>query len=94
MQLIPEEGMYLLADGWRFGELLQTDNGYKDASYPGCQWRVPMGNGMYLVGINLTVTGKQHWVSSTGQYRSRVKIEYVGDCEESVFDKGWLYTTS
>lgn len=81
---------YIKPDGWRIGERLQSDCGYKDDSFPGCQYRLPADNGNYSLAVNIKITGRQVQYHFTKD-RIRCKIEFVGDGEESTFTGGWLY---
>ena len=86
----PTEYDFLKPDGWHIGEEITTDNGFKDSSFPGCQFRIKSGQWPeYNLAINVTVTGKPH--SHTGRgAKSRCKIEFVGDGEDSTFTTGWI----
>ena len=86
----PQAGDYLEPDGWRRGGeciIADTDT-YTDAGWAGCEWRIKLFPAI-LLGINIKVTGNPRR-TYTG-FRSRVKIEYVGDYEPSTFAGGWLY---
>ena len=87
----PQVGHYLEPDEWRIGSVLEPDNGYKDSSFPGCQFRIRNEDHPHVTfAINLKITGKpRHY--STSNYRSRCKIEFVRDGEPSQFAGGWLY---
>ena len=95
----PQEGDYIKPDGWKAGEIITADDGYKDSSFPGCQFRIPAGGyrkeinsqgiehytkPFYMLAINVTVTGRKP--DRNGHYR--VKIEFVGDGEPSTFTGG------
>ena len=93
----PSVGDYLIPDGKpnKIGKLLLEGSDYVDSGFHGCQFRHPVLQGLYELAINIKVTGKKHWVGGHGSgnvYKSRVKIEWVGDCEESTFSGGWIYT--
>lgn len=88
----PQIGDYLMPDQWIYGSWLKESDGYSDSEFPGCQFRLPTQNcHPYELAINITVTGRDFWVPTYGQYRCRCKIEFVGDGEESTFSGGWLY---
>ena len=92
MKHTPQDGDYLEPDGWCIGENItsETDT-FTDNGWPGCAFRVPCK--VYSLGINIKVTGKPHYLGymHVHNYRSRCKIEFVGDCEPSTFSGGWLY---
>jgi hypothetical protein len=75
-------------DEWAWAEMLQEDDGFKDASYPGCQFRVHLFNGVKL-GVNIKTTGLPRW--NGYRYQSRCKIEVPGDGEPSQSFGGILY---
>jgi hypothetical protein len=91
----PIEGDYLQPDGSHeaLGENIIKDDGWKDSMFPGCQFRFPRIGGKYMIAINLTPTGKPRWLGRSfgKKWSSRVKIEWVGDCEPSTFSLGTLY---
>lgn len=87
-------GLSIQPDGWafNFGKLEGSD-GFKDSSFPGCAYRLPSDN--YKLAVNVTLTGrKSHDVGSYNDpwFKTRVKIEYVGDGSPSVFDGGWVFS--
>ena len=86
-----EVGNTIQADKWGFPEVLQADDGYKDSGFPGCQFRVVTQS--FTIAVNIKVTGKPHWAGcwSGNTWKSRCKIEFVGDCEPSTFTGGWLF---
>jgi hypothetical protein len=65
---------------------LESDNGFKDSSFPGCQFRAPMYNGAYKVAVNVTITGKV----PVKPHIYRCKVEFVGDGEPSTFASGLI----
>lgn len=87
------DGDYLEPDGWPRGEKISVDTDtFRDAGWPGCAFRVPCRD--FSLGINITVTGRPHYRSvhrDLNYYRSRCRIEFVGDCEPSTFAGGWIY---
>jgi len=92
-EFIIQEGDVLQPDGWKpWSERITKSDGYKDSSFPGCQWRVKSRGGDYDLAINLTVTGRKSKYFSGGRgYAIRVKIEWVGDGEPSSYSCGWLF---
>ena len=88
----PEVGDYVHPDDWQFGELLKEDDGFKDASFPGCQFRLPSCGGD--LAVNVVVTGRKVRCCSGSWGWVRVKIEFVGDGEASDFTGGWLKKAS
>lgn len=87
----PQIGDYVVPDGWRFGEVLKPDSGYSDSEFPGCAFRLPSTGGE--LAINIKVTGKDHFITNSisKMYRTRIRIEFVGDGEPSTFTGGWLF---
>ena len=87
--MIPKIGDHLIADGWYLGENLLPSDGYKDSSFPGCQFRVQLHK--YKVAINLEITGKvNRRIPKNGAWGRRCRIEIVGDGEPSKFTRGWI----
>lgn len=88
----PKIGDFVHPDEWDLGENLKAADGYRNSSFPGCQFRLP-SRGEDLA-VNITVTGKPRFRKNSGSrlfWRSRVKIEFVGDGEPSTFSGGWIY---
>lgn len=88
-------GLNIQPDGWKkfSWETLQQADDYSDDSFAGCQYRLPTERADYAV--NVAITGrKSHDIGSYDHpwYKTRVKIEYVGDGEPSVFDGGWIFS--
>jgi hypothetical protein len=84
----PMPGDYVTPDGWGFGEKLREDDGAKDSSFPGCQFRIPSRGGE--LAVNIKVTGNP--VYDGGRWKSRCRIEWVGDGEPSTFSGGAIWT--
>jgi len=91
-------GLNVAPDGWccnghDFGKLSESD-GFSDSSFKGCDYRLDSSH--YDLAVNITISGrKSHDISgSDGSpwYKTRVKIEYVGDGSPSVFDRGFMYS--
>ena len=88
----PRVGDGVRADGWPLFECspLKKDDGFKDSSFPGCMFRIDLDNvHQKSLAVNVTTTGEIKWYQ--GGYRSRCKIEFVGDGEPSTFSGGYLY---
>jgi len=90
-------GLNIQPDGWKAcsWEALEKAEDYSDDSFAGCEYRLPSHSTDARYAINIKVTGrKSHDVGSYGSpwYQTRVKIEYVGDGEESTFDGAWIYS--
>ena len=72
------------------GFMLTESDGFFDSGFPGCEFRLRDDGGpLHDRAINIKITGR------TVQWRSdgpavRIKIEWVGDCEPSTFQGGWL----
>ncbi len=83
-------------DGWGYNfETLTKADDFKDSSFPGCQYRLQSCGGD--LAVNVKITGrKSHDISSLDYthtwYKTRVKIEYVGDGEPSTFDGAWVFS--
>jgi len=75
-------GSFVRPDGWRWGEKLSPSDGYRDTSFPGCDFRIPSSGGN--LAVNVVVTGRK--ADRDGLYRC--KIEFVGDGRESTFSGG------
>ena len=92
---IPRVGEWVEPDNWNFGASLNPGDPYVDSGFPGCQFRVELSRTNIDLAVNLKVTGNPHFTyyNKEAHYRSRVRIEFVGDCEPSEFTGGWLYHT-
>ena len=82
----PRVGDFVKPDEWKIGETLVASDGFKDATFPGCSFRMPAGAGLYQLAVNVTVTGKNP--NRAGMVRCR--IEFVGDGDASTFAGGWI----
>jgi hypothetical protein len=81
----PKIGDYLIPDGWHgIGENLLPGDAPVDASYPGCQFRMPVAVLLKLWPVNITITGRKP--DRNGLFRC--KIEWVHDGEASEFSGG------
>ena len=92
--MIDYSNNYLHPDNWNIGEIITQADDYSDSSFPGCQYRIPAGLPSigWELAINLTVSGRKSFPLDFGRYKTRVKIEFVGDGEPSNFSHGWIYT--
>ena len=79
---------YIVPDGWTFGGIVIASDWdkadfclTKSASYA--------GDPIESLAVNVTITGST-WQRRQGDYWIRVKIEFVGDGEPSVFSGGWM----
>lgn len=86
----PVVGDRIKLDTWGFPERLLEGDDPVGEGYPGCQFRVEPFNVAITLAVNVKVTGGYH-SNTCGGWRSRCKIEFVGDCEPSTFAGGWIY---
>jgi len=88
-----EPGDRLEPDGWNGQfETLEKSDGFKDSSFPGCQFRLPSGNyNSVKYAVNITIANKKPADTWWWKGKVRVKIEWVGDGKPSTFSRGWLY---
>ena len=95
---------YCEPDGWKNnggcngGRLEKDLDTFTDNSWPGCDYRLKSGKWIDIgYAVNVTITGrKSHFVSNMGpnfSFKTRVKIEHVGDGEKSTFQGGYIYTS-
>lgn len=100
--IIPQAGDRISLDTWPsycFYAIFEDTLGYKDSSFPGCQFRyTPDDAPGYQIAINIRVTGSAHILFNGAKdtdgkrrYKARVRIEFVGDGEPSTFAAGILY---
>ena len=85
----PAVGDAIRCDGWRssLAEILDEGDSYCDASFPGCMFRVKIKD--FDMAVNVTPSGKPRFTS--GCYKSRCLIEFVGDGEPSEFCRGYIF---
>ena len=88
-------GNHIRGDEWpsyAWAELVEADD-FIDNSFPGCDFRLKDIEKLKGVAVNIKVTGKPRWFEDGDcfSFKSRCKIEIVGDGEPSVFFGGWLY---
>lgn len=78
-------GSCIRPDGWRFGERLTVSDWNK------AQFRLPTGSSgpIKSLAVNVTITGRT-WQRREGDLWVRVRVEFVGDGEPSVFVGGWM----
>lgn len=78
-------GSCIRPDGWRFSQRLIA------SSWDKARFRLPTGSAgpIKSLAVNVVVTGRT-WQRREGDYWVRVRIEFVGDCEPSVFVGGWM----
>jgi len=84
-------GDKIKGDGWPSiaWEELKASDGFKDSSYPGCQFRVLLDRVNVNLGVNIKVTGRPNYNGYT--WEQRCKIEVPGDGEPGVVFGGILY---
>jgi len=87
---VPELGDYICPDLWAVGMALEKGDSYVDDSFPGCQFRLPSYYTSMKYPISLTVTGLPT-NTQFGDFKSRVKIEFIHDGEQSTFMGGWIF---
>ena len=82
----PAVGGCVWIDGARssFGTYLREGDDFCDSGFPGCEFRSDRGTA-----INIKVTGRT-FQRLHGCDVVRVQIEFVGDCEPSTFESGWM----
>jgi hypothetical protein len=72
------------------GFMLTESDGFSDSGFPGCEFRLRDDAGpLDQRAVNITVTGRTVQRNNNGP-AVRIKVEWVGDCEESSFQGGWL----
>ena len=78
-------GSCIRPDGWRFGERLTASD------WNMAQFRLPTGSAgpIKSLAVNVTITGRT-WQRREGDLWVRVRVEFVGDGEPSVFVGGWM----
>ena len=86
-----KKGDFVHPDFWGTGQHLIDGDSFIDDSFPGCQFRLKTNSDgpVKSLAVNIRVTGGDHWHQAS--YRSRCKIEFVGDGEPSTFTGGWIY---
>ena len=84
-EYLPEVGSLIRPDGWRFSERL-VESDWSEAEF-----YLLTGHcvGIQQVAVNITITGRT-LQRFDGDLWVRVKIEFVGDGEPSVFHGGWM----
>ena len=81
-------GSIIKPDGWRFAQTLEPSR------WDAAQFCLPTSKlaGITHLSVNITVTGRTYQ-RREDDYWVRVKIEFVGDCEPSIFHSGWMKRT-
>ena len=80
------------ADGWRVAEGVAVDNDtFTDGSWSGCDYRITTGAAKGLA-VNVHITGRKSFGTRFYTWKTRVKIEFVKDGEESEFVGGIVYS--
>lgn len=88
-------GNYILPDGWKsgIGENLEKSDGFKDSSFPGSDYRLPLPNCGGSAAVNVKITGRKI-IYRGGNYSigwKRCKVEWVRDDNEpSEFSGAWI----
>ena len=84
-------------DSWNTWEFVELDNDtYTDSSWAGCDYRVSSGPSKDSA-INVHVTGRTSKSTGWGRigtWKTRVRIEFVGDGQPSTFASGIVYSDS
>lgn len=85
VEVRPQVGSVILPDNWRISHKLQP------SAWDQAEFYLPTGYtaGITKIAVNITVTGRT-WQRHSGDLWVRVRIEFVGDGEPSVFHKGWM----
>ena len=81
-------GSCIRPDGWRFGSRLVPSD------WDRAQFRLLRPNAfpsdpIQSLAVNIVITGRT-WQRRQGDYWVRLRIEFVGDGEPSVFVGGWM----
>lgn len=81
-------------DGWKFPALFRVDcDTYTDHSWPGCDYRTePLTLTGIELGFNVTITGRKSHLIAFNRFKTRAKIEIVGDGEPSQFVSADIYS--
>ena len=91
-RVVPIIGDEILADGWgnSFAPAKELHAGDSSGNWS-CQFRVPMGGypPMYMIGVNVVITGKRPRMDANHYGAYRCRIEFVGDGTPSEFAGGW-----
>jgi len=88
-------GATVKPDTWKKGTYghLVKGNSFKDESFPGCAYYLE--SGLYTdqhYAVNIHITGRKSVQVDYDEWRTRVRIEFVGDGEPSKFVSGYIYT--
>jgi hypothetical protein len=87
----PHVGDYVTPDGWNVGDLLKEGDSFQDSEFPGCQFRIPSIAGN--LAVNVSVTGNPKYQAG-GSWKSRCRIEFVGDGEPGTVAGGYIWTSA
>jgi len=82
-------GSYIKPDGWNVGDNLAPADYFKDGSFPGCEYRLHSRGGN--LAVNVRITGRPYPTSNYNLWKSRCRIEFVGDGEPSIFAGGYIW---
>ena len=79
-------------DSWNTWEFVELDNDtYTDSSWAGCDYRISSGPSKDSA-INIHITGRTSKPTRSGTWKTRVRIEFVGDGQPSVFVGGIVFS--
>ena len=84
----PQVGSCVQADAWKMGVLLEAGDEYVDSGYAGSDFRVTHYSGA-TCGVNVEITGRTPR-KHNGEWAVRVRITFVGDCEENTTAGGFM----
>jgi len=88
----PKVGDSVQPDEWSCFSTLVKGDSYSDNDFPGCDFRLPSNCSIgYQLAVNVKTTGLPHATHMYGRYKSRCRVEFVGDGEPSTFSGGWIY---
>ena len=80
-------------DCWDTFETVEVDTDtYTDSDWDGCEYRISSGVAVD-VAVNVKLTGRKSFPLGNA-YRTRCKIEFVGDGEPSTFHAGIVWSTA
>ena len=81
-------------DCWDTFETVEVDTDtYTDSDWDGCEYRISSGVAVKDVAVNVKLTGRKSFPHGNA-YRTRCKVEFVGDGEPSRFHAGIVWSTS
>ena len=85
---LPMVGDYVEVDDYKFGYTLRNGDEYVDCGFAGCQFRLGHWNQANGMPVNLEMSGRKARLIR-GEWRYRVQITIVGDCEPDTIVYGW-----